>query len=186
MGPVAGAGRWGGRGTTGCALAPGRSDRDDGERLCVFCGRDAPQGNLIIRWPALVTTSARLVAGGTINVTLGTGESLSAALVPNTARLAYHVVVYQLGPGELRTERLGCTDNFSVKSGDRAYPSGIGSSHARGSPWRETGLCFAGMRVLGRRARLRFLGVSEGFSADWEVKVPTLSQKTRPGRGPVA
>jgi len=47
------------------------------------------------------------VAGGTLNVTLGTGGALRVALVPNASATpagAYYVVVYQLGPGEVRTE----------------------------------------------------------------------------------
>jgi hypothetical protein len=65
------------------------------------------QGNLVISWPAFVTASGTAVAGGTTNVALGTGGALSVALVPNagaTPAGAYYVVVYQLGPGEVRTE----------------------------------------------------------------------------------
>ena len=65
------------------------------------------QGNLIITWPAFVTASGTAVAGGTTNVTLGANGALSVALVPNASATpagVYYTVVYQLGPGEIRTE----------------------------------------------------------------------------------
>src|ERR1035437_8427493 len=65
------------------------------------------QGNLIITWPAFVTASGTAVAGGTTNVTLGTNGRLSVALVPNagaTPAGVYYTVVYQLGPGAVKTE----------------------------------------------------------------------------------
>ncbi len=65
------------------------------------------QGNLIIIWPAFLTASGAAVAGGTTSTTLGTNGALSVALVPNagaTPAGSYYVVVYQLGPGEVRTE----------------------------------------------------------------------------------
>ncbi len=65
------------------------------------------QGNLIITWPAFVTASGTAVAGGTTNVTLGTNGALSVALVPNagaTPAGSYYTVVYQIGPGEVKTE----------------------------------------------------------------------------------
>jgi hypothetical protein len=64
-------------------------------------------GTLIITWPAFVTAGGSAVAGGTTNVTLGTNGALSVALVPNagaTPANVYYTVVYQLGPGEVRTE----------------------------------------------------------------------------------
>ncbi len=65
------------------------------------------QGSLIITWPAFVTASGTAVAGGTTNVTLGTNGGLSVALVPNagaTPAGVYYTVVYQLGPGAVKTE----------------------------------------------------------------------------------
>ena len=65
------------------------------------------QGNLIIQWPAFVTASGTAVAGGTSNVALGANGALSVALVPNAGASpagVYYTVVYQLGPGEARTE----------------------------------------------------------------------------------
>jgi hypothetical protein len=65
------------------------------------------QGNLIITWPAFVTSSGAAVAGGTTNMALGANGALSVALVPNagaTPADVYYTVVYQLGPGEVRTE----------------------------------------------------------------------------------
>jgi hypothetical protein len=65
------------------------------------------QGNLIITWPAFLTASGTAVAGGTTNVALGANGALSVALVPNagaTPAGVYYTVVYQLGPGEVRTE----------------------------------------------------------------------------------
>ncbi len=65
------------------------------------------KGNLIITWPAFVTASGAAVAGGTTNVTLGANGALSVALVPNagaTPAGSYYTVVYQIGPGEVRTE----------------------------------------------------------------------------------
>ena len=65
------------------------------------------QGSLIITWPAFLTASGTAVAGGTTNTTLGTNGALSVALVPNagaTPAGVYYTVVYQLGPGQVRTE----------------------------------------------------------------------------------
>ena len=65
------------------------------------------QGSLIITWPAFLTASGTAVAGGTTNVTLGTNGALSVALIPNagaTPAGVYYTVVYQLGPGQVKTE----------------------------------------------------------------------------------
>jgi hypothetical protein len=65
------------------------------------------QGSLIITWPAFVPSSGAAVAGGTTNTALGANGALSVALVPNagaTPAEVYYTVVYQLGPGEVRTE----------------------------------------------------------------------------------
>jgi hypothetical protein len=65
------------------------------------------QGILIITWPAFVTASGAAVAGSAMNVTLGANGALSVALVPNvgaTPAGVYYTVVYQIGPGEVKTE----------------------------------------------------------------------------------
>ena len=65
------------------------------------------RGNLIITWPAFVTPGGAAVAGSALNVTLGTNGALSVALVPNvgaTPAGVYYTVVYQIGPGEVKTE----------------------------------------------------------------------------------
>jgi hypothetical protein len=65
------------------------------------------QGVLIITWPAFVTASGVAVAGGATSTTLGTNGALSVALVPNvgvTPANVYYTVVYQIGPGEVKTE----------------------------------------------------------------------------------
>lgn len=65
------------------------------------------QGSLIITWPAFVTASGTAVAGGTTTVALGGNGALSVALVPNegaTPAGVYYTVIYQLGPGQVRTE----------------------------------------------------------------------------------
>ena len=65
------------------------------------------QGNLIITWPAFLTASGAAVAGGSTSTALGAGGALSVALVPNAGASPagmYYTVVYQVGPGEERTE----------------------------------------------------------------------------------
>lgn len=65
------------------------------------------QGALIITWPAFVTASGSAIAAGSTTVTLGSNGALSVALVPNagaTPAGVYYTVVYQLGPGEVKTE----------------------------------------------------------------------------------
>ena len=64
-------------------------------------------GTLIITWPAFVTSGGTAVAAGSTTVTLGTNGALNVALVPNagaTPAGMYYSVVYQLQPGEVRTE----------------------------------------------------------------------------------
>ena len=64
-------------------------------------------GNLIISWPAFVTASGTAVGPGTTSVALGADGTLSVALVPNagaTPAGVYYSVVYQLGPGQVKTE----------------------------------------------------------------------------------
>ena len=56
-------------------------------------------GTLLISWPAFTTASGAAIAGGTKTVTLGTGGSLTVALVPNagaTPGSSVYTVVYQL------------------------------------------------------------------------------------------
>jgi hypothetical protein len=65
------------------------------------------QGTLLISWPAFTTSDGLAVAAGTTSVTLGTGGSLSVALVPNlnaTPANTPYVVVYQLDDGTVKTE----------------------------------------------------------------------------------
>jgi hypothetical protein len=65
------------------------------------------QGILVITWPAFVEANGTAVAEGSLNVTLGTNGALNVALAPNAGANpggAYYTVVYQLGPGQVRTE----------------------------------------------------------------------------------
>ncbi|MGA2387381.1 MAG: hypothetical protein ABSF97_00345 [Candidatus Sulfotelmatobacter sp.] len=67
----------------------------------------AAQGVLVISWPAFVTASGTAVAAGVLDTTLGANGALNVGLVPNagaTPAGAYYSVVYQLGPGEVKTE----------------------------------------------------------------------------------
>ncbi len=65
------------------------------------------KGTLIITWPAFLTASGAAVAAGTTNVTLAANGTFSVGLVPNVGANpagVYYTVVYQLGPGEVKTE----------------------------------------------------------------------------------
>ena len=65
------------------------------------------QGSLIIMWPPFLTASGAAVAAGTTSTTLGANGALSVALVPNaggTPAGMYYTVVYQIGPGQVKTE----------------------------------------------------------------------------------
>ncbi len=65
------------------------------------------QGVLVITWPAFVAASGTAVAAGALDVTLGTNGALDVGLAPNagaTPAGSYYTVVYQLGPGEVRSE----------------------------------------------------------------------------------
>lgn len=67
----------------------------------------AAQGTLIIEWPAFVTAGGTQVANGTTSVSLASNGTFSVALVPNagaTPAGVYYTVVYQIGPGAVRTE----------------------------------------------------------------------------------
>ncbi len=72
-----------------------------------FADGTAARGNLIITWPAFVTSDGVAVAAGTTNATLGSNGELSVALVPNAGASpagVYYTVTYQLGPGQVRSE----------------------------------------------------------------------------------
>ncbi len=65
------------------------------------------QGVLVITWPAFVEANGTAVAAGALDVTLGANGALNVALASNAGGNpagAYYTVVYQLGPGEVRTE----------------------------------------------------------------------------------
>jgi hypothetical protein len=67
----------------------------------------AARGNLIITWPAFVTSDGVAVAAGSTYATLGANGALSVALVPNAGASpagVYYTVTYQLGPGQVKTE----------------------------------------------------------------------------------
>ncbi len=67
----------------------------------------AAQGNLILTWPAFTTAGGTQVAGGTTNTALATNGTFSVNLVPNAGAApagVYYTVVYQIGPGAVRTE----------------------------------------------------------------------------------
>src|SRR5271155_3001199 len=74
----------------------------------VYLANGSPaQGVLLITWPAFLTVNGTAVAAGALNVTLGTNGALNVALATNagaTPAGVYFTVVYQLGPGEVRTE----------------------------------------------------------------------------------
>jgi hypothetical protein len=74
----------------------------------VYLANGAPaQGVLMITWPAFVAASGSAVGAGTLDVTLGTSGALNVSLEANagaTPEGVYYTVVYQLGPGEVRTE----------------------------------------------------------------------------------
>jgi hypothetical protein len=74
----------------------------------VYSASGSPaQGSLLISWPPFATASGTAVAAGATNTTLGTNGALSVALVPNagaTPAGMYYTVVYQIGPGQVKTE----------------------------------------------------------------------------------
>ena len=112
------------------------------------------QGVLVITWPAFVTASGSAVGAGTLDVTLGTSGALNVALAANagaTPAGVYYTVVYQLGPGEVRTRILGGADEFSGNAGDGANDAGSGNGGATGiDAIRELG------SWLGRRTIVRW------------------------------
>src|SRR4051812_4600395 len=74
----------------------------------VYLADGAPAaGTLLIHWPAFVTAGGSAVASGSTSVKLGPSGSLSVGLMPNagaTPAGVYYTVVYQLGPGQVKTE----------------------------------------------------------------------------------
>lgn len=65
------------------------------------------RGVLLITWPAFVEANGTAVGEGTLNITLSASGGLSVALAPNAGANpsgVYYTVVYQLGPGQVRTE----------------------------------------------------------------------------------
>jgi len=64
-------------------------------------------GTMIITWPAFQTAGGAPIAPGSTNVTIGSNGIFSVGLVPNTGATpagVYYTVVYQLGPGQVKTE----------------------------------------------------------------------------------
>ena len=64
-------------------------------------------GTLILTWPSFVTSSGTAVAAGSTSAKLGANGALSIALAPNagaTPAGVYYTVVYQVGPGQVKTE----------------------------------------------------------------------------------
>jgi hypothetical protein len=77
------------------------------------------------------------VAAGALDVTLGTSGALSMALEANAGANppgAHYTVVYQLGPGEVRTEYLDGADEFSGNTGPGAHDAGSGNGGPRRCP----------------------------------------------------
>jgi hypothetical protein len=65
------------------------------------------QGVLVITWPAFVEANGTAVSEGVLDVTLGANGALNVGLAPNAGANppgVYYTVVYQLGPGQVRTE----------------------------------------------------------------------------------
>jgi hypothetical protein len=87
-------------------VAPGSATTTVSDTVYLADG-SAARGSLIITWPAFVTASGTAVAAGTTNVALGSNGVLNVALMPNagaTPAGVYYTVVYQLGPGQVKTE----------------------------------------------------------------------------------
>ena len=89
------------------------------------------QGVLIITWPAFVTSTGAAVAAGNVNVTLGANGALNVALAANAGASpagAYYFVVYQLGPGEVRTEDWVVPTNSPVTLAEVRTTPGAGTA----------------------------------------------------------
>src|SRR5579863_1846275 len=95
-------------GLPGFGLAPQNETQTTTVADTVYMADGTPAaGTLIISWPAFVTGSGTAIAGGSTNVTLGAGGTLSVALVPNagaTPAGVYYTVIYQLGAGQVKSE----------------------------------------------------------------------------------
>lgn len=72
-----------------------------------FADGTPASGTLIITWPSFSTLSGTAVAAGSTSVKLGANGVLNVALAPNAGANpagVYYTVVYQLGPGQVKTE----------------------------------------------------------------------------------
>src|SRR6059058_71865 len=107
-------------------------------------------GTLLISWPTFSTASGQAVASGTKSVTLGTGGSLSVALVPNAGAApanTFYTVVYQLIDGTVKTEfwSVGTTSPTTVGSTDHARFRKFGGASG------DEAVCRRGCRKQGNR-----------------------------------
>src|SRR5579862_1121014 len=95
-------------GLPGFGLAPQNETQTTTVADTVYMADGTPAaGTLIITWPSFVTAGGTAIAGGSTNVTLGAGGTLSVALVPNagaTPAGVYYTVIYQLGAGQVKSE----------------------------------------------------------------------------------
>ena len=92
-------------------------------------------GTLILTWPSFVTSSGTAVAAGSTSAKLGANGALSIALAPNagaTPAGVYYTVVYQVGPGQVKTEYWMVPTNSPAKPGDGADYPGVGVGCAAG------------------------------------------------------
>ncbi len=91
-----------------CLPLPGQAPTTTTVSDVVFRGDGLPaSGTLLISWPAFTTADNKAVGAGAKSVTLGTGGTLSVALVPNadaTPASALYTVVYHLDEGTVKTE----------------------------------------------------------------------------------
>jgi len=78
-------------------------------------------GTLLISWPAFTTAAGMPVAAGSTSVAIGSGGTLSVALVPNagaTPAGTLYIIVYRLSDGTTSTEfwTVGTTSPTSIAS----------------------------------------------------------------------